>query len=375
MQHLSQKQITEILNGATQDIDLKNILLHVESCTVCQSKIPVLEKRELFNLISREPVFQQDIVRENKASLWNWNWQSGILKLGFASALVLIFSGLFYLSFNDKKELLNVQSPTNINTISPTKITNTNIISEIENISTTNSPENTKTSTNNNEVLPQKQKKTDSILNIKPQTDISWLDQKELALNLSKIPESLADLESPNVNVRGDQTLKNQLFAKYPKGEVIRENQPVLRWNSVKNATSYLVSVYDENYNELYSKVVTETSFKVENPLKRGEKYQWQVKAITFGVDKSAITLKPTMFRVANDETIKKIDKIATSNGMLWKKLNLQFKEGMISEAEKTLAIILSKNPKDKLAIKFLRRINSLREKTQKPPTETKPAQ
>ena len=205
--------------------------------------------------------------------------------------------------------------------------------------------------------------------------DSSSLANKELALNLEEFPKPLIGLESPKVEIRSSQKRQISFSAVYPVGEVIRENQPILRWNPVKNASLYQVSVYDENYNEVYSKEVAGTSLKIETVLKRGEKFQWQVKAKLNDEKQSKITSLPSIFRVAKDEIAGKIEKIETENSSRWKKVELLFNEGLLSEAEKTLNEILKKSPKDKLAQRYLQKIKSLKKKNQNPPTETKPAQ
>jgi hypothetical protein len=390
MTHLSQKQIQNIINGITHGTEAKDALLHVEACSVCQLKMPALGKNDLFELINSEPNFlnESDLAVGDRGlqisgSFWNWNWNSGISKIGFAGLLLAAFAGISFWFLKDSEKAQIVINPTNT-TNSPIPV-NSNPVEDNretvvsnpdreENRNTVEIAKDDKVPTKKqNENLPKivavpKQKKEIGI-------DQNPLENKELALNLDPFPKPLVGLASPNVQIRGNQDKQVRISTKYPVGEVVRENQPVLRWDPVENAKSYQVSIYDENYTEIYTKQVTGANLKVETFLKRGEKFQWQVKANLNDDKQTTVTSSPSIFSVAKDEVAGKIEKIETKSNLRWKKVELLFNEGLLSEAEKTLNEILVKDRKNKLAQKYLQKIKNLKKKTQNPPTETKPAQ
>jgi hypothetical protein len=159
-------------------------------------------------------------------------------------------------------------------------------------------------------------------------------------------------------NIRGN--IDDSPLGLSPNGEVIRETQPNLSWNKIKDATNYQVSVTDKNYREAVNEKTVENTFKVKNPLKRGQTYIFTVTAEKEVSDDSKPN-KPALFKVAGEKVIKDLER-AEKTGKNWKILSVTLNEGMLSESEKTLNNILSKNPKDKLAVKLLKRVRLLLE-------------
>jgi hypothetical protein len=385
MTHLSPKEIQDILNGTKHGTETKDALLHIETCSLCQSKIPALEKNDLFKLINSEPIFLSDsapVVRDQrlKKSDFFWNWNSGILKVGFAGLLLLAFGGVAVWFFRAGKSAEIVTNPIK-KANSTTNVNSNQFQGNSETVVL-----NPNSANNQNSTVIAKDDKLPKNVNLLKSVEVPKQEKEsggdqhssentELALNLEAFPKPLVGLASPNVQIRGEQESSIKLSAKYPVGEVIREKQPVLRWNPVKNVKSYLVSVYDENYNEVYTKEVTGTTLKVETSLKRGEKFQWQVKANINDEKRTIVTSSPSIFRVAKDDVAGKIERIEPKNNLRWKRVELLFNEGLLSEAEKTLNEILVKDRKNKLAQEYLQKIKALKKKTQNPPTETKPAQ
>jgi hypothetical protein len=382
MEHLSEQQINLILNGSVGGVEMKNALLHIETCVICQEKMPKLAKSDLLGIILNKPLLVKESLSEitQTSKPIFWNWQSAFVKTSFAGILLLIFGSLVFWFFKTDKEIEIVKNPNN--SVIPTQINNSNndLNSNTNSVFANNSIPNENIQTvQQNTILSNKVKNsvtpkpTETPREIVPNLNLPNND--ELAINLEKYPKSLVGLESPNVQIRGNNNNQNKFFVRYPIGEVIGETQPVLLWNPIENSDSYIVTVYDENYNEVYSKEVNGTSVRIETPLKRGEKYQWQVKTKLKNAENTTLTTSPSIFRIAKTETVNKVDKIKVDNSAKFKKVEYFYKEGLLTEAEKILNEILKKNPKDKLAIKYLQQIKSVRNKTQKPPTETKPAQ
>jgi hypothetical protein len=384
MPHLSEQQIREIINGAARGVELKAALLHVETCFACQSKLPKLEKADFLKMISREPK-----VLDNQNSEWSYsqiqkteqfsNWQSRILKFGFASIVLLLFAGLTVWFFKDVKRTQPLENLINVSNLSV--VNDSSLIANSSDTELSNSATNLKNTTL---VAIDNALSTDKDLRKsihKPlesrKTVIESVpkENNELALNLDDFPKPLLGLASPKLQTRGDSEQKTSLSPKYPIAEVIKEVQPILRWSAINNVKSYQVSLYDENYNEIYSKEVKKTSLRIATPLKRGEKFQWQVKANLNDEKLTTITSSPSIFSVANKEVARKIARINEQNSLRWKKIEFLFNEGMLTEAEKTLQKILTKDRRNKAALKYLQKIKSLKIKSQNPPTETKPAQ
>ena len=66
-------------------------------------------------------------------------------------------------------------------------------------------------------------------------------------------------------------------------GTVVESQQPIFRWGELDGATSYVVNVYDVDYNEVArSPSLTSTEWKMPKSisLERGKVYIWQVTAL-----------------------------------------------------------------------------------------------
>ncbi len=382
MAHLSNKQIKNIFQGNAEGVNLTSALIHVEECSHCRSKIPFLQKTQVMDLILQDPISKKKVelelptTRTTKPDWKNsfWNWQNPVFSYSFAALLILLFGGIGFWIFNNNQSTKDVVSlPVNQAVEKPkNEVSNVAENTPFENIAS----QNTNTNQSEENTLPKNREIVvpQPTPNKENEIDINSLDQREMAVNLNKLPPSLADLRSSETILRNENTEKINFSAKYPNGEIIRETQPVFKWSSVKNASSYKVTVYDENLNEIFSKEVSGTNSKVETQLQRGEKYLWQVTAnVNDNGKSSTITLPPTTFRIAKTETINQVDKL--KNSSQWKKVNSLFRAGLLVEAEAAVNEILRKNPKDKSALKMLNRIKTIRKNNQRTPTVTKPAQ
>lgn len=65
-----------------------------------------------------------------------------------------------------------------------------------------------------------------------------------------------------------------------PMGTAVLTDRPTFRWKSVPGASQYVVTVYDENFNQLAkSPAVNATEWQPGRPLPRGRIYNWQTSA------------------------------------------------------------------------------------------------
>ena len=71
-----------------------------------------------------------------------------------------------------------------------------------------------------------------------------------------------------------------------PMGTTVLDDRPTFRWQAVRGATEYVVSVFDEKFQKLIeSPALTSAEWRPEQALPRGAIYNWQVTAKLGGVN------------------------------------------------------------------------------------------
>ncbi len=375
-QHLTNEQVLLLGNYNLTGSALFDALEHIEGCEICRLKVPTTSSETIFNRLSETELPPAEVaVLTDSKSAFPFGWAWGI---GFAACLIGLSVGLYYFILNSPKNELAanknvINQPNNSNQIN----TNEPQITEPEKaeIDDKTLPENeiiSKPKTTNATVEIAKNKKPE-IIQLKPKVNVEPKvvaekseiknnqttvdDRSNLEKFLVKIPATIVNLRPNLGNVRGGNIDDSQLILN-PNGEVIRDTNPNLSWNKIKDATAYQVSVTDKNYKEAVNEKSVETNFKVKTPLKRGQTYIFTVTAEKDN-NEDAKPNKPALFKVAGEKTIKELER-AERTGKDWKILSVTLNEGMLSESEKTLNNILSKNPKDKLAAKLLKRVKLL---------------
>jgi hypothetical protein len=378
-QHLTNEQAVLLGNYNLTGSALFEALEHIEGCEICRLKVPTVSSDTIFKRLSETELPPPEAVTltdSKKPFPFGWAWG-----FGFAACLIGLSVGLYYFTANTPENDLtankkSLNQPANINSSNITESQS----SEAEKTETAEI--DNKTQPENEIIRKPKQvnaviakNKTPEIIqpksslkvepkeiakkSVAPNNQTNFDERSNLEKFLVKIPATIVNLR-PNVgNIRSGNIDDSQLVLS-PNGEVIRETQPDLSWNKIKNAKTYQVSVTDKNYKEAVNEKTVENKFKVKTPLKRGQTYIFTVTAEKEDNDDSTPN-KPAIFRVASAKVVKDLER-AEKTGKDWKVLSVTLNEGMLSESEKTLNNILSKNPKDKLAVKLLKRVKSLLE-------------
>src|SRR5262249_12542548 len=68
-----------------------------------------------------------------------------------------------------------------------------------------------------------------------------------------------------------------------PVGKVILTDRPIFHWSKLSGATSYVVEIYDSQFNHTASSPPLTSDNWTATPLARGQVYSWQVKATKDG--------------------------------------------------------------------------------------------
>ncbi|MBI1760415.1 MAG: zf-HC2 domain-containing protein [Acidobacteria bacterium] len=150
-----------------------------------------------------------------------------------------------------------------------------------------------------------------------------------------------------------------------PVGKVVLADRPQLRWQPLKNATSYRVTIFTANYESVaQSQDLSTTTWTPPQPLPRERVYLWQVTASKDGQEiKAPVAPAPeARFKILDQA---KADEIAAArrrtpvSNLLLGLLYAQ--AGLFDEAERELQKLAQANPQAPLAKQLLNDLRTQR--------------
>ena len=177
-------------------------------------------------------------------------------------------------------------------------------------------------------------------------------------------PAILKELRGQRASLRGS-TNAQPFKLTYPSRTVIISDQPRFSWGKASGANSYRVYVHDSAGKEIVKsgELPSErTEWKSPKPLKRGEIYLWTVVATVDS--KEVVSPGPASaemkFGVLSTSSLSQLNTLRKSSSHL--ALGVFYaREGMISEAERELRIVVRENPGSQRARSLLSEIQSWR--------------
>lgn len=178
-------------------------------------------------------------------------------------------------------------------------------------------------------------------------------------------PKVLDDLSSARIKLLdgGPSEVAFQLVG--PSGKVITEQRPMLSWRALSGATSYVVGVFDANFNLVaHSPPVSKTKWTVDVPLQRGQSYSWEVTATKDGKEiKSPVAPAPSaQFKVLEADKVNALAKLKQQNPISHLALGLTYARfGLVNEAEAEFRKLLNENPDSAIAKRLLRTVQNWR--------------
>jgi hypothetical protein len=209
------------------------------------------------------------------------------------------------------------------------------------------------------------------------------------AMHLRVPVDSLAKLidDSSKAVRSGDDPSNYQPSEMNPTGRVIESDRPTLTWASIHDAKAYRVLISILGGNLVHqSPSLSNNSYQLAIPLKRGEKYIWQVEV---ELSDGSMKLLPSnqepeaRFAVIESKIKEAIDDARTSKSFL--ELGIHFANaGLINEAENAFLSYLNDHPASAKARELLDKLrkakkqlgNSSNPNTHNPfPTRENPAQ
>lgn len=179
-------------------------------------------------------------------------------------------------------------------------------------------------------------------------------------------PAVIEELYGGPITLLGDPVVNNPLTLMSPVGTVVLSNRPTFRWSSLNGAEGYTVEVYDPALKRVaVSSTITATQWTVEEPLRRGVVYRWQVIALKDG-DTIRAPKPPApeaKFKVLEEQkavALNGIDKLSPDSHLT--RGVLYALEGLADDAERELQALVNDNPNSDAAKGMLRSVRAWRQ-------------
>ncbi|HKQ78453.1 MAG TPA: hypothetical protein VJ810_32435 [Blastocatellia bacterium] len=178
-------------------------------------------------------------------------------------------------------------------------------------------------------------------------------------------PRMLSELIGKSAVLMGPADEGHPFALLGPVGTVVMSDRPTFRWRALNGADSYVVKIYDADFNEVaVSPQLSETSWTVTRALERGRSFSWQVTARVRDREVvSPVRPAPEARFMTLDRT--KADELAEAkNASAGSHLTLGIlyaQAGLLDDAERELQALLRANPQSTLAQKLLRIVRAKR--------------
>ena len=187
------------------------------------------------------------------------------------------------------------------------------------------------------------------------------------ALSSGRIDKSsqLNGLSRPSSSLMGSGNQKTEFAVLEPAGVVVMSDRPTFRWTPMNGATSYIVEIYDEQFQQVATSLnITTNSWTPPQAFSRGKVYSWQVKASHDGEE--VTTPRPpapqAKFRVLDQAKTSELARAQRAYSSSHLTMGLLYADaGLLKEAEQELRLVQKANPDSDLARNLLRQVQGLR--------------
>jgi hypothetical protein len=150
-----------------------------------------------------------------------------------------------------------------------------------------------------------------------------------------------------------------------PVGTVVMSDRPAFRWRALTGADSYVVRIYDADFNEVaVSQRLSETAWSVTRSLERGRTYSWQVTARVGGKEVSSPVRPAPEARFMTLDQAKANELANAKSAAAGSRLTLGVlyaQAGLLDDAEREFRLLLRANPQSTLAENLLRSVRAKR--------------
>jgi len=189
--------------------------------------------------------------------------------------------------------------------------------------------------------------------------------KQALATARVETPPSLSELIGKSSVLMGPAAEGHPFALLGPVGTVTMSERPTFRWRALGGADSYVVRIYDSDFNEVVvSPRLSETKWSVTRSLERGRTYSWQVTARVN--DREAVSpIRPApeaRFMVSDQAKANELAKAKSDSAGSHLTLGVLYaRAGLLDDAERELQALLRANPQSALAQKLLRDVRAKR--------------
>lgn len=176
----------------------------------------------------------------------------------------------------------------------------------------------------------------------------------------------LTRLKGEGGSLRGGNGEGRPFLLLSPVGKVVETTSPTFSWSPLAGASSYVVTVVDDQLNEVAkSGPLTKTEWRLRTPLARGSAYSWQVTALKDGqtITSPVMPAPQAKFMIldrARSEELRRVRRAAPRYhlglGVLYARA------GLLDEAEREFRALVKANPRSGAARKLLQSVRSMRD-------------
>lgn len=179
-------------------------------------------------------------------------------------------------------------------------------------------------------------------------------------------PEVLAQLKGVPSQLLGDPGNGIPFPLLSPAGKVVESRSPTFRWRGLEGAGNYVVTIVDNRLEAVASSgPITETSWSIPVPLKRGATYSWQVTALKGGrrITSPVLPAPQVKFKILDQEHNEELVRMKRLLPDYHLGLGVFYmRAGLLDEAEQEFQALAQQNPGSAPAARLLESVRAMKE-------------
>ena len=356
--HLPYQQMADYVDGAASDVDRELVDTHLEFCRSCSAEVRDLEAIKASIAEQPAAVYSPRRTFSLRETLAAW-WQLPAIRIPIqvAAAIVLVVFAVWLVKLYSRRPeqqaqqhpgaLERNQAAPNNSAITPSRDEQKNVRLVADLIDADNHITLT----------------SDDQLAGLESASVQIQNEVALALKNGRVKASpfIADLKGPAGKLMGSGSSDYGLVS--PVAVVIESRTPVFRWQTVAGAENYVVTIYDLDAKKIEESVpLTETNWKANAPLERGQVYTWQVRVRKQGGE---VLMPPpaaaeAKFRIIDAGKEEELAQVRRGHARSHLVLGLTYANaGMLDESEREFRKLLAANPESAVARSLLRSVEA----------------
>lgn len=369
-EHLSYEQFAAYVDGKMGEIDKEIVDVHKRVCSECRVHLDeLLQLRATLELDTRPVTTPVSVSgRRSLSNLWNGITAGSFVKFAAPAFAVLLIGVVIWAAwFLTRTPLADVAEVVPPSANKPTLESNT----ENGNVDLAVNGE-----TNSNSTTPQlaiSLADGGTRIEIDDDGNVTGLNEPQfesrvkaaLTSQIIEISPAARELRSKSGVLMGGGQTGVPFALTTPVGKIIQSDRPQFRWRPLKDAESYVVTIFDANFNKVTASLaLRQPVWTVGTRLKRGVVYGWQVTAVKDGQEiRSPVRPAPdARFKIVDAQAANDIDAAKRNHGSSHLLLGILYANaGMIDEAEREFRALVRQNPKSDVARRLLQKVRAAR--------------